>query len=247
MIFSISAGFRRCRARTRGNAAVLASAFAAFSLAVHGSDALAQSTGASAPPAASAPADRPAAAAPVAAPKSATTPAPAATPLQSDPRRIVTIAEQASRLIREGKPDDALRMLDDALKQAPRDPQLRFLYGVALAETGRKKDAAEVFEQMTQDFPELPEPYNNLAVMYAASGELDRARTALENAVRALPGYALGHENLGDVYLRMAARAYQKAGELDPRSTTGKQKLTLTRELLDRVAPLAVRSAPQRP
>lgn len=235
-----------------GSAAVLASLFAGLAPGVHGADAVAQSAGtpaaetASAPAAqtTSAPADRPAAATPVAAPKNAATHVPAATPLQSDPRRIATIAEQASRLIREGKPDDALRSLDEALKQAPRDPQLRFLYGVALAETGRKKDAAEVFEQMTQDFPELPEPYNNLAVMYAASGELDRARTALENAVRALPGYALGHENLGDVYLRMAARAYQKAGELDPRGATGKQKLMLTRELLDRVAPPTARSAP---
>jgi tetratricopeptide (TPR) repeat protein len=238
MIFSISAALRRCRARICGSAAVLASVFAGLALVVHATGAVAQSAGAAAAPA---PVDRPAADAPVAAPKSA---APAATPLQSDPRRIVTIAEQASRLIREGKPNDALRTLEDALKQAPRDPQLRFLYGVALAETGRKTDAAEVFEQMTQDFPELPEPYNNLAVMYAASGELERARTALENAVRALPGYALGHENLGDVYLRMAARAYQKAGDLDPRGTSGKQKLMLTRELLERVAPLAVRSAP---
>lgn len=167
-----------------------------------------------------------------------------AAPLQSDPRQSTTVAAQASRLLREGKPEDALRTLDDALKRAPRDPQLRFVYGVALAEAGRTKDASEVFEQMTRDFPELPEPYNNLAVMYAASGELDRARTALENAVRALPDYPLGHENLGDVYLRMAARAYEKAGTLDPRSAGVKDKLTLTRELLRRVAPVAARSAP---
>ena len=166
------------------------------------------------------------------------------TPQRSDPRQSATIAAQASRLLREGKPDDALRTLDEALKRAPRDPQLRFLYGVALAEAGRTKDAGEVFEQMTQDFPELPEPYNNLAVMYAASGELDRARTALENAVRALPGYPLGHENLGDVYLRMAVRAYEKAGTLDPRSAGAKDKLTLTRELLRRVAPASARTAP---
>ncbi|HPA90784.1 MAG TPA: tetratricopeptide repeat protein [Quisquiliibacterium sp.] len=179
-----------------------------------------------------------------AAPSAAAPSAVPAAPLQSDPRQSTTVAAQASRLLREGKPEDALRTLDDALKRAPRDPQLRFVYGVALAEAGRTKDASEVFEQMTQDFPELPEPYNNLAVMYAASGELDRARTALENAVRALPDYPLGHENLGDVYLRMAARAYEKAGTLDPRSAGVKDKLTLTRELLRRVAPVAARSAP---
>lgn len=73
--------------------------------------------------------------------------------------------------------------------------------------------------------------------MLAGRGELDRARTALENAVRALPGYALAQENLGDVYLRMAARAYERAGQLDPRNAASREKLAMARELLTRIAP----------
>ena len=166
-------------------------------------------------------------------------PGPQASPLQSDPRRTGVVAGQAARLIREGKSDDALKMLETALKDTPRDPQLRFLYGVIAAERGKTREAADLFEQLTQDYPELPEPHNNLAVALAALGDLDRARSALENAVRALPGYALAHENLGDVYLRMAVRAYERATQIDPRAGPAKEKLALARELLLRVAPKA--------
>ena len=169
---------------------------------------------------------------------------PAGQAQQSDPRRAATAAAEATRLMREGKAEDALKVLDVALADAPRDPRLRFLYGVILAERGRARDATDVFEQMTRDFPELPEPYNNLAVMYAASGDLDGARVALENAVRALPGYPLAHENLGDVYVRMAARAYERAAALDPRGTKAREKLTLARELLQAVAPKPAANRP---
>jgi Flp pilus assembly protein TadD len=173
------------------------------------------------------------AAAPAAAASSA---APPAAPLQSDPRAVATAVEQANRLLKESRPDDALKVLDVALKASPRDPQLRFLYGVILADRGRAAEAADVFQQLTEDFPELPEPYNNLAVVYAAAGDLDKARAALENAVRALPGYALAHENLGDVYLRMAARSYERATKADARSASARDRLALARELLSRVA-----------
>ncbi len=156
---------------------------------------------------------------------------------RSDPRTVTTAVEQAARLIKERQPQAALASLENALKRHPRDPQLRFLYGVVLAEQNRADDAIGVFEQLPQDFPELPEPHNNLAVMLAGRGELDRARTALENAVRALPAYALAQENLGDVYVRMAARAYERAGQLDPRSTAARDKLALARELVSRLAP----------
>jgi tetratricopeptide (TPR) repeat protein len=48
-----------------------------------------------------------------------------------------------------------------------------------------------VFSKLTEDYPELPEPYNNLAVLYAQQKQYDKARTALEMAIRIHPGYAL--------------------------------------------------------
>jgi Flp pilus assembly protein TadD len=153
----------------------------------------------------------------------------------SDPRSVATAFEQASRLHHEGRAVDALAALDVALHSNPRDPQLRFLYGVILSEQGRGSDAAAVFEQLTQDFPELPEPYNNLAVLLGAKGDLDGARRALENAVRALPDYTVAYENLGDVYLRMAARSWERAGRSIRGGETARAKLTMARDMLDRL------------
>lgn len=174
-------------------------------------------------------------------------PLPAGAQQQSDPRAADTALTQASRLFREGKPDDALQALDAALRKAPRDPQLRFLYGVILNDQGRAGDALEVFRQLTQDFPELPEPYNNLAVLYASRGELDQARSALESAVRALPSYSLAYENLGDVYLRMAVRSYERASRPAGSSVNeaARGKLALARELMNKVVPPAPSPAPQ--
>jgi Flp pilus assembly protein TadD len=136
---------------------------------------------------------------------------------------------------RAGRADEALRLAEDGLKTDPRDPRLRFLRGVILSERGRADDAIAVFRAMTEDFPELPEPYNNLAVLQAQRGDWDSARAALEQSIRAVPGYALAHENLGDIHLQLAARAYEQAGRLDPRSASARDKLAMARELIVRV------------
>ena len=156
----------------------------------------------------------------------------------ADPMRPPTAAERARRpiveaqaLLKEKRHDDAIKVLDAALRDNPRDPQLRFLYGLVLADKGDVAQAIDVFQQLTQDFPELPEPYNNLAVLHAGRGDLDQARVALENAVRALPSYALAHDNLGDVYLRMAVRSWEQAQKLAP-SDALSRKLGMARQLL---------------
>jgi len=163
-------------------------------------------------------------------------------PAWSDPRAASTALEQARRLYAEGQRDAALNVVDAALKNAPRDAALRFTRAVMLADAGRTDDAMTVFTELTQEFPELPEPHNNLATLHAARGELDQARAALDNAVRALPSYALAWENLGDVYLRMAERAWARSASLDAASAA-QAKLKLARELIERVSPAGARPA----
>ena len=163
----------------------------------------------------------------------ADTPQPA--PAVSDPRSAATALEQARRLHDEGRPGDALASIERALQESPSDARLRFLKGVILGREGRDTDAIEVFRSLTQDFPELPEPYNNLAALHAARGELDQARAALDEAIRALPSYALAHENLGDVHLRLAMRAWQRAAQLDPANTAASTKLKQAQDLSARL------------
>jgi tetratricopeptide (TPR) repeat protein len=89
-----------------------------------------------------------------------------------------------------------------------------------------------IFRQLNQDYPELPEPYNNLAVLYAGQGDLDKARIALEMAIRTNPSYAAAHENLGDVLLQLASQSYAKGLQYEPRSASIPNKLALIRNLL---------------
>jgi tetratricopeptide (TPR) repeat protein len=119
------------------------------------------------------------------------------------------------RLMKAGQTSEAMAKLDESLAARPKDPQLRFLKGVLLAEANRDAEAIAVFTALNADYPELAEPYNNLAVIYAGQGEYDKARDALEAAVRGKPEYAMAYENLGDVYARLAARAYARALALD--------------------------------
>ena len=139
---------------------------------------------------------------------------------------------EITQLIKAGKPADALAKADQRLAANPRDPQLRFLRGVAQADSGKPAEAITTFTKLTEEYPELPEPYNNLAVLYANQNQLDKARTALEMAIRTNPSYATAHENLGDIYAKLASQAYNKALQLDASNANSvKPKLALIREL----------------
>ncbi|AEG92630.1 tetratricopeptide repeat protein [Ramlibacter tataouinensis] len=135
------------------------------------------------------------------------------------------------QLLRSGRHVEALAKADQYLAAKPRDPQMRFLKGVVQTSAGRTQEAIATFTKLTEDYPELPEPYNNLAVLYAGQGQFDKARAALEMAIRTNPGYATAHENLGDVYAKLASQAYSKALQLDAANTGVQPKLALIREL----------------
>ncbi len=108
---------------------------------------------------------------------------------------------------------DASDLITATLAARPRDPQWRFLQGVLFAETGRRVEARSTFELLTEDFPELSEPYNNLAALYVEEGDLQKARMLLERAIQNRPDYALAHENLADIYTRLAIESYERAAK----------------------------------
>jgi len=142
-----------------------------------------------------------------------------------------TEAEEITRLVREKDLNGALARADAFLVKNPRDLQVRFLRGVILSDQSKTADAAAAFEALMQDFPELPEPYNNLAVLRANEGQLALARSLLQQAIIAQPNYVTAYENLGDVYVSLAAEAYQRALKLDPNNRSAQSKLTLAREI----------------
>ncbi len=139
--------------------------------------------------------------------------------------------DNVEQLIQQRKFEEGLAQADRFLREKPQDLQMRFLKGVASLEAGRRPEAIAIFEQITRDAPNLPEPYNNLAVIYAGQGDFDKARSVLERAIRTNSSYATAYENLGDVYARLASEAYGKALQLDKGNAAVQPKLALIRTL----------------
>ena len=152
---------------------------------------------------------------------------------------------EAQRNYAQGRVQPALEKVDAFLKAQPRDPQGRFLRGLLLTEMKRIPEAIQVFTGLTEDFPELPEPYNNLAVLYASQGNYDKAKSALELAIHTHPSYATAHENLGDIYAQLASRAYDRALALDKNNATASTKLAMVKDLFTSTKTAGVRTPTQ--
>lgn len=142
-------------------------------------------------------------------------------------------AAEVQKLLAAGKNPEALQKADQYLAGKPKDPMMRFLKGISLSQAGRTTDAISVFVKLTEDYPELPEPFNNLAVLYAQQGQYDKSRNALEMAIRTNPSYATAYENLGDVYAKLASQAYSKALQIDTKSNVA-PKLAMIKDLFPR-------------
>jgi Flp pilus assembly protein TadD len=159
-------------------------------------------------------------------------------PATQDPREMdeaqrkvyAQTLHEAKDLLDRKQYADAIGRLDRLSAERPREPQARFLKGIALTDEGKHDEAIAQFRALLADFPELPEPRNNLAVLYAQKGEYALARDELERAVQAAPDYAVAHENLGDVYTRLAEVEYEKTITLDNRNRSAPAKLKLIRE-----------------
>ncbi len=140
--------------------------------------------------------------------------APTAPP--SGPRSADPGLSKAERAAAGKRYDEAIAGYDRVLAANPRNAQARFERAWAMAQAGREDEAIQAFAEMAQDFPELPEPHNNLALLYAKRGDLTRAEAELLLATEVKPGFATGYTNLGDVYRRLAEQAYAEALRHNP-------------------------------
>ena len=141
------------------------------------------------------------------------------------------VANEAARLLKAGQIDAASAKVEAGLASTPKEPQLRFLRGVIQIEQRKNTEAINTFLRLVEDYPELPEPYNNLAVLYGGMGQYDKARAALELAIRTHPSYATAHENLGDVYTKLASESYNRALQLDGANNAAQFKLNVIKDL----------------
>jgi ketosteroid isomerase-like protein len=140
--------------------------------------------------------------------------------------------EEASQSLKSGQHARALEQIDKYLGDKPKDAQGRFLKGIILTGLNKQNEAITVFKKLAEDYPELPEPYNNLAVIYAQQKQYEKAKEALEMAIRTHPAYATAHENLGDIYSRLASQAYGKALQIDASNASAQTKLAMINDLV---------------
>lgn len=140
-------------------------------------------------------------------------------------------SDEIQALITEGKLRQALSLTDKQLLKDGGNVTFRFLKGLILTRLNELDKARELFIALTREHPDLPEPYNNLAVIYASQGDFEKARESLQKAISTHPSYATAHENMGDIYAKMASKAYNQALQLDSDNASAKAKLSLINDL----------------
>lgn len=140
---------------------------------------------------------------------------------------IAGALDEAQQLFEGGKIAEARQVIDKYLDANPNSAEGKFLKGLILVEQRDTGGAIDIFTQMTKDYPELPEPYNNIAVIHAAEGDYDSARVALQSALKTHPSYSTAYENLGDIYAKLASEAYQQALDLEKKDR-GQLKVKLS-------------------
>jgi len=150
-----------------------------------------------------------------------------------EPKNKNAIPQDIYKLIGDKKYPAAMAEIDKELAVNPRNVQLRFIRSRIQIEMGETEAAKKTLLELTQQFPELPEPYNNLAALHAQSGNLDQAKEYLELALKVQPAFPAALENLGDVYTRLAARAYGKAYSINKRLTSSQKKMKLANDILN--------------
>ncbi|MCH9652106.1 MAG: tetratricopeptide repeat protein [Deltaproteobacteria bacterium] len=137
--------------------------------------------------------------------------------------QLDAIREQAEN----GQPRQALQRLNTYLSQHPGEFDGLLLKGNLLIEAKAPNKAEEIYQRLIRDFPQQPEPYNNLAVLHATEGRYEDAAEVLQQALFTHPSYRAAYENLGKVYGRFASQAYTEALGVRPPEDTEPINLVL--------------------
>ncbi|MDA9642643.1 tetratricopeptide repeat protein, partial [Nitrosomonadales bacterium] len=141
--------------------------------------------------------------------------------------------EEIKLLLKNGKYVLAETLTNNSIEENLNDPELLFYKGIIETNMGKNNQAIDTFRNLTERFPELPEPYNNLAVLYAEKGQFSLAKEILEQAIKTNPSYLTAHINLGDIFTKMASESYNKALEIDKSNNVAITKLSMITQLFN--------------
>ena len=127
------------------------------------------------------------------------------------PVRADTEVSAVADLLKAGEYLAALILLEDLKPLRPCDPDLLFLEARVYETAGETDRAITLYEILIGLFPDFPEPYNNLAALYATRGKLQKTEALLLRGLATHATYQQLQKNLSRVYVAWAAQAYRKA------------------------------------
>jgi tetratricopeptide (TPR) repeat protein len=110
---------------------------------------------------------------------------------------------------------------------------MRFWQAYIFEQLDQPDMAQQVYLDLTREYPELPEPHNNLGAIYAAKGDYPNAKASLDAALRTNPNYAAAHENMGDLLVNMARQSYERALTVEPKQRGITQKIERLKPVLE--------------
>ena len=154
-------------------------------------------------------------------------------PLLSNAQSEQKSIEEIKILLKNGDYTNAEKLTNQSIENNLNNPELLFYKGIIETNQGKKNQAIDTFRDLTERFPKLPEPFNNLAVLYAGKGQFRLAKEILEQAIKTNPSYLTAHINLGDIFTKMASEAYNKALEIDKSNNIAITKLSMITQLFN--------------
>jgi tetratricopeptide (TPR) repeat protein len=135
----------------------------------------------------------------------------------------IVLTNLGNGYLRQGKIEQAERVLEQALKLDPEAPEALNLLGLAQLQSGDQKGAETRFREAIRILPELAAAHDNLANLLTASGDYRQAAYHFEKAIGSDPMDAGAHHGYGLLLVLMhsydkAAIELREAVRLDPQS-----------------------------
>jgi len=104
-----------------------------------------------------------------------------------------------------GRFDEAVQVLEDAIRTDPRTPEAYYQQGELLQQQRKPEEAARRYREAVERNPDFAGAHNSLGSVLGSQGKLDEAMGHFRRAIELKPDYAEAHQNLG-LALRRAAR-----------------------------------------
>ncbi len=122
--------------------------------------------------------------------------------------------QEATKMIQGGQAEEAIQSLLDVLAHEPKHRQARFQLGTAYIQMDRYRDAVDMLEPMTKEFPDDYYLKNNLSWLYATARDLSirdgaKAVRLAQDALFIAPGDFHVWSTLSEAYY--IAGQYSKA------------------------------------